>query len=538
MQPPIYTFDESRLAELARYEILDTPAEEGFDDIVELAAQICETPVALVSLVAADRQWFKARIGFEPCETDLDSSVCAHALVEDDLLVIPDLTQDERTHKNPLVTKAPHIRFYAGAPFKSSSGEVLGSLCVIDGKVRPQGLTHNQAKALRNLARQVTSQMELRRALAERDKLVLRQRQAEAIRGALLRLGDHLRDATASTDMTITASRIIGQTLNVTRAGFGRLDEGGHHVTVEPDWTADGVGTIAGHYRLNNYKTLWDELRRGDTVVIKDVRIDYRTDFNPTVLLGLDVLSMVYVPVKERGRVVAVLIIHDNKTRQWSADDIGMLQSVADRLEAGLGRLQAMAAQDVLNHELSHRLKNTFAMIQAIAIQTLKSVPDQAPVEAFYQRLHTLSTAHDVLLKQMWTTANLSEVVHSVIGTLIDTSRLDISGPEFEIGSRATVSVSLILHELTTNAFKYGAFSNSNGRVSLAWDLETRDGVEELVLEWREGGGPLVDKPVQKGFGSKLIRLGLTGSGGADIRYLPSGLHAFFRAPVAQVQLP
>ncbi|HEY6145878.1 MAG TPA: GAF domain-containing protein, partial [Solirubrobacterales bacterium] len=174
--PPDSASDADRLAALDRYAILDTPPEPGFDDIVLLATQICETPVALVSLVAADRQWFKASIGFEPCETDLESSVCVHALVEPDLLVIPDLRLDERTSANPLVTGAPFIRFYAGAPLTTPDGHVIGSLCVIDGDPRPEGLTEPQASGLRNLARQVVSQLELRRAIAERDEAIALQR--------------------------------------------------------------------------------------------------------------------------------------------------------------------------------------------------------------------------------------------------------------------------------------------------------------------------------------------------------------------------
>jgi hypothetical protein len=114
---PDVVFDPDRLAALDGYAILDTVPEAGFDDIVQLAMLICETPVALVSLVAEDRQWFKAHAGFEPCETDLDSSVCAHALAEANPLIIPDLTADPRTVANPLVTGEPFIRFYA-CPFR------------------------------------------------------------------------------------------------------------------------------------------------------------------------------------------------------------------------------------------------------------------------------------------------------------------------------------------------------------------------------------------------------------------------------------
>ena len=107
--------ETARLATLESYGILDTPAEQGFDDIVLLASQFCETPVALVSLVAGDRQWFKARVGVGECGTPLSQSVCAHALWQPGLLIIPDLTLDPRTRENTLVTGPPHIRFYAGA---------------------------------------------------------------------------------------------------------------------------------------------------------------------------------------------------------------------------------------------------------------------------------------------------------------------------------------------------------------------------------------------------------------------------------------
>ncbi|WP_244612299.1 PAS domain S-box protein, partial [Methylobacterium gnaphalii] len=159
----------ARLKALARYGILDTPAEAGFDDIVGLAAEICETPIALVSLVADDRQWFKARIGLDPCETPLEQSVCAHALKQTGLLVIPDLQDDPRTAANTLVTGEPHLRFYAGARLETPDGEAIGTLCVIDHQPRPDGLTPRQASSLQRLAGQVMMQMEMRRAVVERD---------------------------------------------------------------------------------------------------------------------------------------------------------------------------------------------------------------------------------------------------------------------------------------------------------------------------------------------------------------------------------
>jgi signal transduction histidine kinase len=157
------TIEDTRLASLYRYNILDTPPEAGFDDIVRIAASVCETPVSLVSFVSFDRQWFKARTGFDTCETSLDSSVCAHVVDKGELLVIPDLAHDSRTRENPLVTGPPHIRFYAGAPLITPEREVLGALCVIDNQPRPVGLTERQRDAINVLASQVMMQLELRR---------------------------------------------------------------------------------------------------------------------------------------------------------------------------------------------------------------------------------------------------------------------------------------------------------------------------------------------------------------------------------------
>lgn len=164
--------DAARVAALAGYRILDTPPERGFDDIVLMAARICAAPVALISLVTDDRQWFKAGLGFDACQTPIAQSVCAHALLQPGVFVIPDLAADPRTRDNTLVTEPPHIRFYAGARLESSEGVALGTLCVIDNLPRPAGLTPEQGLFLEALARQVMAQMELRRAVAEKELLV------------------------------------------------------------------------------------------------------------------------------------------------------------------------------------------------------------------------------------------------------------------------------------------------------------------------------------------------------------------------------
>lgn len=153
----------ARLAALGDLHILDTPPEAEFDDLVVLASALCQTPIALMTLVAEDRQWFKVRLGVDLHETPLDQSVCKYTMSAPDVLVVPDLRHDPRTATNTLVTQSPSIRFYAGAPLKSPTGVPLGSVCVIDTAPRPEGLTEPQAVGLKALARHTTRLLEIRR---------------------------------------------------------------------------------------------------------------------------------------------------------------------------------------------------------------------------------------------------------------------------------------------------------------------------------------------------------------------------------------
>jgi GAF domain-containing protein len=162
---PIPKNEPQRLATLHRFQILDTLPEDEFDDITLLASQICHTPIALISLVDSDRQWFKSRIGLSFSETSRDIAFCAHAIMQRELFIVPDASKDKRFTKNPLVAAEPKIRFYAGAPLFSSDNHALGTLCVLD-KV-PRELTSGQKEALRILSRSVMARLEMRERVRE-----------------------------------------------------------------------------------------------------------------------------------------------------------------------------------------------------------------------------------------------------------------------------------------------------------------------------------------------------------------------------------
>lgn len=192
--------------------------------------------------------------------------------------------------------------------------------------------------------------------------------------------------------------------------------------------------------------------------------------------------------------------------------------------------VQARARSKFLNDELGHRLKNTMTMVQAIAYQSLKSIPNREVVDAFTDRIQALSGANDILHATAWEGASIDTVVAKMLELHGGERRFEVSGDPLPLGPKAALSFALLLHELSTNAAKYGSLS-TGGAVELAWRVEGDD----LVVTWRESGGPPARPASRKGFGSRIIDLGIGGTGRVEKRFLDTGFEADFYAPIARL---
>ena len=204
MKAAAHPEQERRLEVLRGYEILDTPRESDFDDIVALASRICEMPISTITLIDVDRQWFKAEVGFDVDQTPLEDSVCAHAILGHDFLEIPDLRLDPRMSDNPKAWAEGGLRFYAGALLRTAEGIPLGTLCVLD--TRPRALTDLQRQTIRTLARQVMTQLDLRLALKQQQ--ILRQEIDHRVKNSLAMIASLLRMQKAKAPTPETAREL------------------------------------------------------------------------------------------------------------------------------------------------------------------------------------------------------------------------------------------------------------------------------------------------------------------------------------------
>ncbi len=185
MKPDVHPLENERLQELRRYNILDTERERDFDELVELASELCDVPVSVVNFIDEGRQWFKAEVGLGVRSTPLETSLCGHVILQDDFVEIPDTLLDPRMADNPLCNDDPGFRFYAGAVLKGANELPLGTLCVLDNK--PRTLTEGQRKVLKILSRHVVRELDLR--MAVESERILRQEVDHRVKNSLASIG-------------------------------------------------------------------------------------------------------------------------------------------------------------------------------------------------------------------------------------------------------------------------------------------------------------------------------------------------------------
>jgi PAS domain S-box-containing protein len=363
----------------------------------------------------------------------------------------------------------------------------------------------------------------------------------ERRRAYLLEISDALRLLDDPEQILTTASRMMAERLNVGRMGYAEVsDDSGDEVRVRGDWTIAGLPSLAGRsFTLGAFgPTLMSYLRRGLDLAVDDVKFDPRSAASYAAYKAVQVRGLIVVPLVRNGRLDALFYAHDPKPRRWSREDVALMEEVASRTWAALARArverQAGERQRLLINELNHRVKNTLATIQSLVHQTLRDgIVTRDARERLTERLLALSAAHNVLTRENWQSADLGEIAREALRPYDDPpgARIDLTGPRARLAPNVALALSMALHELATNAVKYGALSAAEGRVAVVWTRA--EGGKALWLVWTEVGGPPVAQPTSKGFGSRLLS-SLTGELGAPaaVDYEPCGVVCRLRIPI------
>lgn len=480
-----------RLAALREYGILHTAPERELDDLVALAAKLCDTPVALVSLVDETEQWFKARVGTDATSTPREVSFCDHAMRGDGVMVIPDATLDPRFADNPLVTGEPHIRFYAAAPLVSPEGHPLGALSVIDARVHPDGLSELQLEALRVLARQVMAQMELRRlvrrssdATGERDVHDARRDERDVELAAMT-----LQLAESEAKFRAIAESMPQMVWSTLPDGFhDYYNARWYEFTGVPQGSTDGEGWN-GMFHPEDQDRAWARWRHS-LATGDPYEIEYR------------------------------LRRHDGVYR-WTLGRATPIRNEAGQITRWFGTCtdiddlkRSDQAKELLSQELSHRIKNIFAVVSALIALSARQYPEAKEFAAAVRtRINALARAHEFVRPHTETsrptvgTMTLHAFLEDLFkpyGSSSGEPRVILSGEDATFDDQAATSVALLFHELATNAAKYGSLSAEGGTVT----LDTRRQGDRFILTWTEIGGPEIDQPPSRtGFGSSLATL-------------------------------
>lgn len=461
--------------------------------LVDFAGELCGAPIALVSLVEAERQRFLARRGLEATETPRSASFCQYAMVGDGIYVVNDAASHPMFADNVLVTGEPHIRFYAGAPLVSEDGFALGALCIIDSVPRPEGLSEHQRRGLSVLGRAVMRRLSDRRARLVREEAEAALADSEARFGALV---DSIPQMAWSCDPDGVPDYFNARWFEYTGTTMAEMEGERWAELLHP-----GDGRAA--------KKAWEHaIATGEPY-----EVEYRLKradgaFRWTLARG--------VPI--RGEDGAI-------TRWFGTNtDIHERREDRDRLE-------------VVSNELSHRIKNIFSLVSGLISFEARSQPElRAITDAVRERMAALGRAHDYVrphgVEQGATT--LHGLLDELFAPYVDEGghRVKVHGEDVAIGADATTPLALVFHELATNAVKYGALANEVGVVAVSL---RREG-EVLVIDWRECGGPARDGTGAASFGTNLIDMSVERQlRGTIERGWDDGFTATIRVPVSSL---
>ncbi|MEO5867353.1 MAG: PAS domain-containing protein [Sphingomonas sp.] len=493
--------EAARSAMIATYELDTLCGSSALTRITDFAAALCETPVALVNVVDTHRQRFIARSGYDAAEGPTSTSFCAVAMHDGDVMVIPDATLDPRFADNPQVTGAPFIRFYAGVTLRTEHGVPLGSLCVIDTKPHPVGLTALQQQGLETLAENVMARL--------RDS-----RDAAAWRHAE-------NDARRALDDSEGRFRTLADAMP--QMVWSTLPDGYHdyynarwyEFTGMPEGSTDGEAWN-GMFHPDDQDRAWATWRKSLTSG-DPYQIEYR-------------------------------LRHADGSYRWVLGRALPMRDATGAITRWLGTCTDIHAQklaleerELISHELSHRIKNIFSVIAGLIGFAARGRPEFATTAAdLRQRITALGRAHDFVRPHSPQSQPMNQP-STLTGLLVDLfepyreiglDRIQILGDDISIDDRSATPLALLFHELATNATKYGALSTISGRVAVS--LANKDKRVELV--WEEiGGPPIAAAPANAGFGTRLIEMSAVRQMGGTItrEWRPEGLRVVIEAPLS-----
>lgn len=478
---PQFADDAARLRVLESFEPDALEDDPELRAIVGFAARLCNVPAAQVTLVEELRQRFIAGEGLEERETPREVSFCNIAMRQNTLMEVRDATTDQRFNENGLVVGPPGIRFYAGQPLVSEEGAPLGALCVVDLEPHPEGLNSFQREGMAVLAQAVMRRLNARRAniVAERE---LRESE-ERLRRVLEGVPQIAWSADAEGNFDYFNARWKQQ------------------VGTEPPRVAEDWRPVIHPDDAETAFADWhNSLGRG-----QEYEAEFRmlqADGSYRWVLGLA------VPVTDA----------ESKAVRWFG-------TVTDIDEVH----RALEERDMLANELSHRIKNIFAVVIGLASLKVKKTPEHEPfAHELIDVLRALGRAHEFVRPE---SSIVQDSLQGVLTALFepyalskDVPRILIAGDDASISPRSATPLALVFHELATNSAKYGSLSVDSGHVTLT----IKDTGQELALTWQEHGGPKVSAGGRPGFGTRLVEMSITGQldGSLERDFRESGLVA------------